>query len=129
MKTIFTAILAAIGLGGCQPSGGAQDKSQFVFAKIPEQIMPIEGGEKYEDLLDAVLRKAGVGEVSGGGSQMSAPDSEGRRTIEWIAIDVDLLNFENGMPILKRELLHLGASAETILEYTRDGKKVEEKLQ
>lgn len=126
-KILFT-ILAAIGLVGCQPSETASGKAQFVFVRIPEQIQPLDRGAKYEDPLDAALKKERVGEVSGGGTQLSVPDAEGKKSIEWVGVDVDLSDFDKGMPILKRELLRLGAPAATVLEYTRDGKKVEEQL-
>lgn len=133
MHRILFTILVAMGLLGCKPSETASKttqpvKTQFVFVRIPEQIQPLERGAKYEDPLDAALKKERVGEVSGGGTQLSAPDAEGKKSIEWIGVDVDLSDFDKGMPILKRELLRLGAPAATVLEYTRDGKEVEEKL-
>jgi len=128
VKKLITSILAALGLIGCKPSATAPGKSQFVFVRIPEQIQPLDRGTKYEDSLDAALKKGGVGEVSGGGTQLSAPDADGKKTIEWIGVDVDLSDFERGMPILRRELLRLGAPPDTVLEYTRDGHKTEERL-
>jgi hypothetical protein len=128
MNRILFSILAALALVGCRQSETASPKAQFVFVRVPEQVQPVERGAKYEDPLNAVLKREGVGEVSGGGSQLSAPDSNGKKTIEWVGIDVDLSDFEKGMPILKRELLRLGAPPETILEYKRNGKKLEEPL-
>jgi hypothetical protein len=132
MHRVPLIILVAIGLVGCRPTPTADQaaprKAQFVFVRIPEQIQPVERGAKYEDPLDAALKKERVGEVSGGGTQLSAPDADGKKSIEWVGVDVDLTDFEKGMPILKRELLRLGAPAATVLEYQRDGKEVEEKL-
>ena len=59
---------------------------------------------------------------------MSAPDADGKKSIEWVGLDVDLSDFQKGMPILKRELLRLGAPPATVLEYTRDGKEMEARL-
>jgi len=128
MDRIFISILAALALVGCRQSETAAAKGQFVLVRIPEQIQPIERGAKYEEPLDAVLKREGVGEVSGGGTQLSAPDASGKKSIEWVGADVELSNFEKGMPILKRELLRLGAPPETILGYTRNGKELEERL-
>jgi hypothetical protein len=128
MKKIISSILAALGIFGCKPSATAPGKAQFVFVRIPEQNQPLDRGAKYEDRLDAALKKEGLGEVSGGGTQLSAPDAEGKKSIEWVGLDVDLSDFERGMPILKRELLRLDAPPDTVLEYTRDGRKTEERL-
>jgi hypothetical protein len=129
MKGMLISILLAFVFAGCRPAENSPAKSQFVFVRVPEQIGPIDRGKKYEDPLDAVLKKEGVGEVSGGGTQLSAPDATGKKSIEWVGIDVDLSDFSKGLPILKRELLRLGAPHATVLEYTRDGKKTEERLQ
>jgi hypothetical protein len=78
---------------------------------------------------DSRTSKCACGKLAAsGGSQLSAPDADGKKSIEWVGVDVDLSDFDKGMPILKRELLRLSASAATVLEYTRDGKHVEEKL-
>ena len=128
MHRILFTILVAINLVGCKPSDTAPGKAQFVFVRIPEQILPVERGAKYEDPLDAALKKERVGEVSGGGTQLSAPDANGKKSIEWVGVDVDLSDFDQGMPILKRELLRLSAPPATVLEYTRNGREIEEKL-
>jgi hypothetical protein len=125
---ILVSLLAALALAGCRPSKSVSARAQFVFVRIPEQIQPIDRGAKYEDPLDALLKKEAVGEVSGGGTQLSAPDANGKKTIEWVGLDVDLSDFEKGLPILKRELLRLGAPTNTILEYSRNGQKLEEWL-
>jgi hypothetical protein len=44
--------------------------SHLVIAHIPEYIEPIDRGERYEDPLAAKLNESGLGEVTGGGSQM-----------------------------------------------------------
>lgn len=128
MNRTLIFLLAALALGGCRRSESASAKTQFVFVQVPEQIQPIERGTKYEDPLNAVLKRERVGELSGGGTQLSAPDANGKKSIEWVGIDVDLSDFERGMPILKRELLRLGAPTNTILEYSRNGQKLEERL-
>ena len=52
---------------------------------------------------------------------LSALDAEGHRDIEWCGIDVDLLDPDAGLELLKAELKRLGAPKGTILEYTLDG--------
>ena len=128
MKRFVTAILTALGLVSSRPSETAPVEPQLVLVRIPEQLQPLDRGAKYEDPLDAVLKKEAVGDVNGGDMRLSAPDADGKKSIEWVEVDVDLSDFERGMPILKRELLRLGAPAGTILEYSRDGQEQEERL-
>jgi hypothetical protein len=100
----------------------------FVFVKIPESIMPIERGDKYEDPLDEALKKAGLGEVTGGGSQLGDPNADGSPHIEWVGIDVDLLDLSRGLPFLRGELKRLGAPQGTTLEFNVDGVETSEPL-
>ncbi len=46
--------------------------STFILARVYEHIEPIDRGERYEDPLDAALKDASLGEVTGGGSQLTA---------------------------------------------------------
>jgi hypothetical protein len=106
----------------------ADSAAVFVFVKIPESLMPIDRGDKYEDPLDEALKKAGLGEVTGGGSQLGDPNPDGTPRIEWIGIDVDLIDLPKGLPFLKAELSRLGAPKGTTLEFEIDGKRISETL-
>jgi hypothetical protein len=127
-KWLFSA-LAMLGLSATPAKPAPPDSKQFIFVKIPEAIMPIDRGNKYEDPLDAVLKAQNVGEVSGGGSQLGKPDENGKRDIEWVGIDVDLTDFDRGFPILKAQLIRLKVPKGTVLEYTRAGTKHSEPVQ
>ena len=100
----------------------------FVFVQIPESIMPVDRGKKYEDPLDAALKAAKLGEVTGGGSQLGEIRKDGTRGIEWVGIDVEVTDLERGIPFIKSELLRLGAPATTVLEFNRAGAKVKEQI-
>jgi len=102
------------------------ERSLFVFVRIPEPLMPLDRGRKYEDPLDLALKAAKLGEVTGGGSQLGATRADGTRGIEWVGIDVEVQDLERGIPFVKAELLRLGAPATTVLEFSRAGTKVEE---
>jgi hypothetical protein len=102
-----------------------QEEALFVYVKIPAPIMPIERGERFEDPLDAALRKAGLGEVTGGGSSLTEPDAQGRRGIEYCGIDVDLYDPDKGIPFLRQELVRLGVPPGTVLQYTIGDKEQE----
>ena len=43
---------------------------QLVIARLNDRAQPVDRGERYEDPLDAFLKANGLGEVSGGGSQL-----------------------------------------------------------
>lgn len=43
---------------------------QLVIARLNDRSQPIDRGERYEDPLDAFLKANGLGEVSGGGTQL-----------------------------------------------------------
>ncbi len=100
----------------------------FVFIQIPEPIMPSDRSDKYEDPLNTSLQQAGLGEVTGGGSQLGEADKDGERRIQWVGIDVDLNDLAKGLPFLKSELKRLGAPAGTIIEYEINGEKTSETL-
>ncbi|NYZ61442.1 hypothetical protein [Luteimonas deserti] len=135
MKWILYAALAIV--GACSllwvgtragDAGGDESPTTFVFVRIPESIWPVERGEKYEDPLDAALVRAGVGGVTGGGSQLGDPGPDGAPVIAWVGIDVELDDLERGLPLLKSELARLGAPPGTALDYTRNGRNVTDTL-
>ena len=50
----------------------------------------------------------------------SAPDKDGNRTIKYVGVDVDLSDFDRGLPLLKAELRRLGVPPGTeLLSHTR----------
>lgn len=138
MKTevliVFGAV-AAIGIAISTVRGSRGASAQrseaatvFVFVKIPEALSPSERGRKYADPVDAALKRDQLGEITGGGSQLSEPDANGESTVEWVGLDVELVDLERGLPVLKRELLHLGAPTATTLEFRRAGSRVVESI-
>jgi hypothetical protein len=98
----------------------AQSPTTFVFVKIAESIQPIARGSKYEDPLDSALKAARLGEVTGGGSQLSK-----EKKIEWVGVDVELTDIAKGIPFLRAKLIELGAPKGSTLEYEFNGKTVE----
>ena len=95
-----------------------QRETTFVFIKILDSIMPIERGEKYEDPLDNALKSAGLGEVTGGGSQLGSPKADGSASIAWVGVDVELNDIERGVPFLVAELKKLGTPKGSTIEYS-----------
>lgn len=112
-------LLIAILLVASCSVGWAQSRSTFVFAKITDPVMPTERGTKYEDPLDAALKQARLGEVTGGGSSLSK-DKE----IEWVGVDIELTDPTKGIPFVKSHLRRLGAPKGSKLEYEMNGKNI-----
>ena len=110
-------LLALVLFAGCLC---AQRATTFVFVKVAESIQPIARGSKYEDPLDAALKAAKLGEVTGGGSSLSKD-----RKIEWVGVDVELTDVMKGVPFLRRKLIELGAPKGSTLEYEFNGKRIE----
>ena len=96
----------------------------FVYAKILDPIGPMDRGDKYEDPLQEQLQEAGLGEVTGGGTQLG----EGR-SIEFCGVDISLNDLETGLPFVADALAKLGAPAGSVLEYERDGELGEYPIQ
>lgn len=98
----------------------------FVYVKIPAALQPLERGELFEDPLQAILEKEKAGTVTGGGSQLSNPDENGYRSIEYCGIDIDLYDPTKGLALLRAELVRLNAPTGTMLLYELNGKGLEE---
>ena len=131
VAVLVISVVVALPWFAMRAKAGAEPNSPsttFVFVKIPESIMPIERGDKYEDPLDASLKQSGLGEVTGGGSQLGDPNPDGSAHIVWVGIDVELVSLETGLPFLKQELLKLGAPDATTLEYKVEGKEISETI-
>lgn len=98
-------------------ASGKFDPELFLYITIPESVGPIDRGEQYEEPLDACLRKAGVGFVSGGGTLMGAAGADGTREISYGVVDVDASDRDGALAVLRRELATVGAPEETEINY------------
>ena len=90
----------------------------FVFAKIWDPIQPIARGERYEDPLLEALEPEGLGEVTGGGSQLGA-DNE----IQWVGVDIELVNLDSALELTRSVLEHCGAPRGSRLEFSRGAER------
>ena len=77
-----------------------------VTARLYEHIEPLDRGERYEDPLDAALRDAGVGEVTGGGSQMGELGE-----IEFADIEIQVSDLDAALHVIVQALEQAGAPA------------------
>jgi len=76
----------------------------FVLARFYEHIEPIDRGGRYEDPLNEVLEPAGMGRVTGGGSQLS---EDGR--IEFADIEIELADLDGALQVAVQALESAGA--------------------
>lgn len=120
--------LAKIFTGASSRRENNEPDTHFVYVMLPESLMPLERGDKYEDPIEATLSELGLGEVTGGGSQLGDQQSDGTRLIEFCGIDVELIDLDRGRAILRNRLVELGAPYGTELHFTRDGDKLQDEL-
>ena len=88
----------------------------LLLVKIPDPVMPVERGEKYEDPLNDFLVAQGLGEVTGGGTQFSETNAAGQRSIEWVGVDVDVYDPEKALTLVIERLRELGVPEGTEFE-------------
>ena len=80
------------------------DFPHAVLARFYEHIEPIDRGDRYEDPLQAVLEPAGIGRVTGGGSQLN--DHGG---IAFADVEIELANLDDALRVVVEALEHAGA--------------------
>lgn len=105
---------------GLLPNGSRMAvEPHFVYAKIFDRVGPLDRGDKYEDPLQEMLDAENLGEITGGGTMQ-----EKTGEILFVGIDIELTDFERGIPLVARKLQELGAPPGSTLEYQVDGKNV-----
>jgi hypothetical protein len=77
-----------------------------LVARLYEHIEPLDRGTRYEDPLDAALRQSGLGEVTGGGSQLTESGE-----IEFADIEMQVNNLDDALPVIVSSLEAAGAPA------------------
>ena len=80
-------------------------ETALIIARLNDRAEPMDRGELYEDPLDEVLKKHGVGTVTGGGTQLGK-DNE----IEFCDIEIEIrLPADECITLIKNTLEELGA--------------------
>ena len=85
-------------------------------ARLYEHVEPLDRGIRYEDVLDAALREANLGEVTGGGSQLGALGE-----IEFVDIEIRVNDLEDALPVIVDALERSGAPVGSQVLGTQDG--------
>lgn len=89
----------------------AADGHYFFYVRIPENVGPVERGNRYEDPLHDALTAAKLGKVTGGGSQLGEGTS-----IAYCGLDVVVLSRDRGLTLIRETMKRLGASPATVIE-------------
>jgi hypothetical protein len=76
----------------------------MVIARVYEHIEPLDRGARYEDPLDAALRRSGLGEVTGGGSQLNELGE-----VAFADVEIHVANLDDAMPVIIDSLERSGA--------------------
>ena len=79
---------------------------KLVVARIWESIQPIDRGERYEDPLQEALEQKGLGEVTGGGTQLGE-----KGEIEFADVEIMLADLNGAVEFTRIALEGLGAPA------------------
>jgi tetratricopeptide (TPR) repeat protein len=90
---------------------GTSDGPSSVRIILFEPILPIDRGVMYEEPLDELLHAEGLGEVTGGGTQLGAHPGE----IAYADIWLDLTDVERALPLIHEFLERVGAPKGTKL--------------
>jgi hypothetical protein len=92
----------------------------FIVAQLNARLQPLHRGEIYEDPLDAELKAAKLGEVSGGGSLLST-DGE----IEYCDIEIRVSHsVQEASELVLKVLEGLHAPKGSVLHIESEGRKV-----
>jgi hypothetical protein len=102
-----------------KPIEQTQHYAHFVFAKIMDPIGAVDRGRKYADPLQEALEERGLGEVSGGGTEVT---DDGR--VAWVGIDIELADLQGALEFTRQRLRELGAPLGSVLEYRVGDKNV-----
>lgn len=124
----FGTFVGLIGLGIVRYSqerkrrraAASRPRGYFAFAKIIDNVTPMQRSFKYEKPLHDALQARGLGAVEGGGTQLSRDNV----TIEWVGIDLELLNLEESVSFTCHKLREFGAPPGSLLQYTHNGQKI-----
>jgi hypothetical protein len=112
---IVTAILVAAGAAIAwerRERAREQAKAEQEAARPLIVVAKMPQADKYADALGVALDRANLGKVVGSGADLT----------------VELTDLERGVALIKRELLRLGASRNTTLEFRRKGVDVVESV-
>ena len=98
-----------------------ESASEYLTARLNARVQPVDRGEYYEDPLDEAIGPAGIGEVTGGGTQL-ADEPAG---IEFCDLEIRVANTSNEtLSAIIERLEALGAPKGSKLILDSDGREI-----
>jgi hypothetical protein len=97
------------------------DFPHLVLARVYEHVEPIDRGNRYEDPLQAILEKAKLGRVTGGGSQLNELGG-----IDYADVEIELSNQDGALLAVAEALEQAGAPQGSELIHAPDGRVLRE---
>ena len=100
--------------------------SHFIYILLPEDLDPLDRCAHYADALDAELKLAGSGWVSGGGSMLGPEQPDGTSEVEFSGIDIEVAKTGPARELLQLHLAALGCPAGTEIHYTEGSLRLQD---
>jgi len=100
--------------------------TELIYVYLPGSVEPIDRGALFEDPLNEELQLKGLGEVSGGGTQLGEEKADGSCDIEFCGIDVDTTDVSGARELLREQLVLLGCPPGTQLHYREGGRPLQD---
>lgn len=108
-------------LKGLMGQGKEPEETALIYVMLPIPLEPDARETQFGVPLDAELRLAAIGYVSGGGTLQSAPDENGDCDIIHCGVDVDAVDIDAARELLRLHLPELGCPSGTALMYDAQG--------
>ena len=110
-------------LFGLKNNQEADSQGNFLVATLNDKIMPIDRGEVYEDPLDELIRKKGIGEITGGGTMQQKSGEIDFCDVE-IQLNSDFIN-QHDIELIIDKLEELGAPKGSKLTIEKTGEVIQ----
>src|SRR6266404_168930 len=78
-----------------QRRSAPMSSEHLLLVKVPERLLPVERGERYDEPLGEVLEEAAIGFVNGGGTKTTRDGD-----IEYCYLDVQVADLERGLALI-----------------------------
>ena len=105
-----------------------EQETELIYVMIPGNLGPMDRGDLFEDPLDDELQRTELGYVSGGGSSLGDEQPDGTRQVEFCGIDVEALNLDKTLEMLRGHLPGLECPIGTQLHYRKEDEPLQDEF-